>query len=181
MRHLENSFSWHKCETYATIKSTSCKWARIIEEKSPALLPKIYIDTLKPFGKRCNRKVFVTTQKLTKNFGKSSRLASQLSNCIGDKKWRSFWLILTPGEHSWYTKDRILWKTKVCQPNQSSLQVTSSWLKNELYELTKADKEILESKDGWMNNNFMNTGKQLICKALGNLETYQLVLNCQKK
>ena len=60
-------------------------------------------------------------------------------------------------------------------------QVTSSRLKNELYELTVADKEILESKDGWLNNNLMDAGQQLICKALGSLETYQSVLNCQKK
>ena len=69
----------------------------------------------------------------------------------------------------------------MCQPNQSSSQVTSSWLKNELYELTEADREILESKDGWLNDNLMDAGQQLICKALGSLETYQPVLNCKKK
>ena len=67
------------------------------------------------------------------------------------------------------------------QPNQSSSQVTSSWLKNELYELTDAHREILESKDGWLNDNLMDAVQQLICKTLGSLETYQSVLNCQKK
>ena len=69
----------------------------------------------------------------------------------------------------------------MCQPNQSSSQVTSSWLKNELYELTEADRKILESKDGWLNNNLMDAGQKLICKAIGSLETYQSVLNCHKK
>ena len=69
----------------------------------------------------------------------------------------------------------------MCQPNQSSLQVTSLWLKNELYKFTEAGKEILESKDGWLNDNLMDAGQQLICNALGSLETYQLVLNFQKK
>ena len=69
----------------------------------------------------------------------------------------------------------------MCQPNQSSLQVTPSWLKNELYELTEADREILESKYGWLNDNPMDIRQQLICKSLGSLETYQSVLNCQKK
>ena len=124
----ENSVPGHKCETYASIKWMCRKWARIIEGKGPALLPKIYIDTWKPLGKPYN----VSTRKLTSTFGKSSGLASQLSNCIGDKKWRSCCLILTLGKHSWYTIDRIFWKTKVCQPNQSSSQVTSSWLKNDL-------------------------------------------------
>ena len=77
--------------------------------------------------------------------------------------------------------DHIFWKTQVCQPNQLSSQVTSSWLKNELDELTKADRKLLKSKDGSLNENLMDAGQQLICKALDSLETYQLVLNCQKK
>ena len=55
------------------------------------------------------------------------------------------------------------------------------WLKNELYEVTEADREILESKDGWLNDNFMGAGQQLICQAVGSPKTYQSVLNCQKK
>ena len=69
----------------------------------------------------------------------------------------------------------------MCQPNQSSSQVTSSWLKNELYELTDADREILESKDGCLNDSLMDPGQQLIRKALGSLETYQSVFNYQRK
>ena len=67
------------------------------------------------------------------------------------------------------------------QPNQPSLQVMSLWLNNELYEVTEANMEILKSRDGWLNNNFMDAGKKLISKAVGSLETYQSVLNCQKK
>ena len=181
VQQSENSFPGHNCETYASIKSTCRKWARIIDGKAPALLLKIYIDTRKPLGKAYSGKIIVSTRKLTSAFGKSSGLANQLSNCICDKKLRSSWLILTPGKHSWYTIDRISWKTKVCQPNQSSSQFTSSWLKNELYELTEADREILESKDGLLHDNLMDAGQQLIFKALGSLETYQSVLNCQKK
>ena len=69
----------------------------------------------------------------------------------------------------------------MCQPNQSSSQVSSSRLKNELDEITEADRKILESKDGWLNDNLMYAGEQLIYKAVGILETYQLVLNFQKK
>ena len=46
----------------------------------------------------------------------------------------------------------------MCQPNQSSAQATSSLLKNELYEFTEADREILERKDGWFNDNLMDAG-----------------------
>ena len=31
---------------------------------------------------------------------------------------------------------------------------------NELYELTEGNKEILESKYGWLNDNLVNTGQQ---------------------
>ena len=62
-----------------------CKWARINEGKGPALIPKIYIDTWKPLGKVYNEKTIVSTRKLTSTFGKSNRLASEVSNCIGDK------------------------------------------------------------------------------------------------
>ena len=181
VQQVENSFPGHKCETYASIKSKCGKWARIIKGKVPALFPKIYIDTWKPLGKSYNGKIIVSTRKLTGTFGKSSELASQLSSCIGDKKWRSSWFFLTTGKHSWYNIDRIFWKTKVCQPNQSSSQGTSSWLKNELHEFTDADREILESKDGWLNDNVMDAGQQLICKTLGSLEIYQSIGNCQKK
>ena len=86
VQQSENSFLGHKCETYASIKSTCRKWARIIEGKGPALLLKTYIDTWKPLRNPYNKKIIVSTQKLTSTFGKSSGLASQLSNCIGDKK-----------------------------------------------------------------------------------------------
>ena len=85
LQQSENSFSGHKCETYASIKLTCRKRARIIEGKGPTLLPKIYIDMWKPLGKPCNGKIIVSTRKLTSTFEKSSGLASQLSNCIGDK------------------------------------------------------------------------------------------------
>ena len=64
------------------------------------------------------------------------------------------------------SNDRVFWKTKVCQPNKSSLQVTLLWLKNELYERTEADRDILESKDVWLNNNLMGAEQKFICKLL---------------
>ena len=74
VQQSENSFPKHKCETYASIKSTCRKWARIIEGKSSALLPKIYIDTCKALG-NYNGKIIVSTRKLTSPFRKSSGLA----------------------------------------------------------------------------------------------------------
>ena len=105
VQQSENSHPGHKCETYESIKLTCSKWACLIDGKGPALLQNIYIDTWKSLGKPCNRKIIVSTRKLRSTFGKPSGLASQLSNCIDDKKYRSSWLVLTPGKHSWYTID----------------------------------------------------------------------------
>ena len=132
------------------------------------------------YRKICNGKILVSSRKLTSTFGKSSGLASQLSNCIGDNKWQSYWLILTTEKYSWYTMTRIFWKMK-SNESSNSQRIPAIWIKNELYELKESDKEILEGSDCWLNDNLMDAGQKLICKALGSLETYQSVLNCQKK
>ena len=136
------------------------------------LLPRVSVDTLQPIGKSCNGKILVSTRKLTSTFGKSSGLASQLSNCIGNKKWKSSWLILTPEKYSWYTMTRIFWKIK-SNESSNSQRIPVIWIKNELYELKESHKEILEVSDCWLNDNLMDAGQKLICKALGSLETYQ--------
>ena len=172
--------SIEKCEIYNSIKSTCQKWSKIAEGKGPGFLPRVYIDTWQPIETTRNVKILVSTRKLTSTFGKSSGLASQLSNCIGDKKWKSSWLILTPEKYSWYTMTRIFWKTKSNESSNSE-RIPVTWINNELYELKESDKEILEGSDCWLNNNLIDAGQKLICKTLGSLETYQSVLNCQKK
>ena len=145
------------------------------------LLLRVYIDTWQPKGKSCNGKTLVSTQKLTSTFGKSSGLASQLLNCIGDKKRKSSWLIVTPEKYSWYTMTGISCKIK-SNESPNSQRIPTIWMNKELYKLKESDKkEILEGSDCWLNNNLMDEGQKLICKTLGSLETYQSVLNCQKK
>ena len=75
---------------------------------------------------------------------------------------------------------RLFWKIKSNESSHSQ-RIPAIWIKNELEELKKWDKEILEGSDCWLNDNLMDTGQKLICKALGSLETYLSVLNCQKK
>ena len=75
---------------------------------------------------------------------------------------------------------RIFWKIK-SNESSNSQRIPAIWIKNELYELKELDKEILEGSDWWLNDNLMNVGQKLICKALGILKTYQSVLNYQKK
>ena len=75
---------------------------------------------------------------------------------------------------------RIFWKTKSNESSNSE-RIPVTWINNELYELKESDKEILEGSNCWLNDNLVDAGQKLICKTLDNLETYQSVLNCQKK
>ena len=59
-------------------------------------------------------------------------------------------------------------------------KTNSIWLNNDNYRLTSADRELLESPNGLLNDQLMDAGQKLICKALGTLESYQSVLNWQK-
>ena len=147
-----------KCETCNSIKSICRKWSKIVEGKGPVFLARVYIDTWELIGKLCNSNILISTRKLTSTFGKSSGLASQLSNCIGDKKWKSSWLILIPEKYSWYTMTRIFWKIK-SNESSNSQRIPAIWINNELYELKESDKEILEGSDCWLNNNLIDAGQ----------------------
>ena len=116
-----------------------------------------------------NGKIRGSTRKLNKIFGASSGVALQLSNDFGCEKWRSSWLLLKRQKHSWFSIECIFWK------NPKSI-----WLNNDNYRLTISDRELLESPNGLLNDQLMDAGQKLICKALGTLESYQSVLNCQK-
>ena len=147
------------------------KMVKNCRRKGPVFLPRVYIDIWQPIGKLCDGKILLSTRKLTSTFRKSSGLASQLSNCIGDKKWKSSWLILAPEKYSWYAMTRIFWKIK-SNESSNSQRIPAIWIKNELYELKELDKEILEGSDCCLNDNLMGAGQRLICKVLGSLETY---------
>ena len=55
------------------------------------------------------------------------------------------------------------------------------WLRNDLYYLKMEDERILMDDKCWLNDRIMDAAQHLVCKALGNLDTYQSVLNCQRK
>ena len=55
------------------------------------------------------------------------------------------------------------------------------WLKTADYLLTEKEKNILLSDTEWFNDNIMDAAQKLICKRLGSLESYQSVLNWQKR
>ena len=55
------------------------------------------------------------------------------------------------------------------------------WLRNEMYILTKEDQHLLLSKDAWLKDRIMDAAQKLIYKEIGTDESYQSVLNSEKK
>ena len=108
----------------------------------------------------------------------SSDVAQQISEDVG-KKWKSAWLIPSSEKYYWFTINHIYWER-----NQTAIEVSDNprvWLETDSYILTVKEKKILLSDTEWLNNNIMDAAQKLICKALGRLESHQLVLNWQKR
>ena len=61
----------------------------------------------------------------------------------------------------------------------SNLKQQSSvfWLQNEFYYLKNEDKNILMTKDAWLNDRTMDEAQKLIYNALGKVDRFQSVLN----
>ena len=51
------------------------------------------------------------------------------------------------------------------------------WLQNEFYYLKNEDKNILMTKDAWLNDRTMDEAQKLIYNALGKVDRFQSVLN----
>ena len=131
----------------------------------------------------------MSVQKLNKEFGKASGIAMELARFICHNNWKSAWLNLKPDMNSWLIIDHVYWKNVndstpvIAITDDDSVEKieTSSWLINEFYNLTMEDKSILISETAFLNDKIMDAAQKLICKALGNLDTYQSVLNSQRK
>ena len=55
------------------------------------------------------------------------------------------------------------------------------WLRNDLYFLKQKDEQILLSNNAWLNDCIMNAAQKLICKEIGKIDSYQSVLNSERK
>ena len=128
-------------------------------------------------------------RKLINYDGQSSGVVLRLGEKINSHKWKSPWVILNEGELSWYTIDRVYWKSSI---NKAFLVVDDDkenwmpelddfWMKYDLYNFKIEDKRILQSTDGWLNDRIMDAAQKLICKTLGIENTYQSVLNCKMR
>ena len=71
------------------------------------LLPCIYTKPDDDIKKSFNGKIKVSVRKLLKSFGQGSGLIMRVAELIGNKNWKSAWLILLPDRNFWYTIQRI--------------------------------------------------------------------------
>ena len=113
-------------DMYNKIKLTSRRWTWILAVKESALLPKInHFDILKLFGQPFKGKINIITRELSTISRAFFGLTYQLSCCIGDKKWKSSWLVLTTQLNHWYIINKIFWKNLfwiVKKKNQHNFQ-----------------------------------------------------------
>ena len=59
---------------------------------------------------RFNDKIKKSVRKIMKTFGPNSGVATSLAETVDDKKWRSAWVVINPGKHSWYMIEHYYWK-----------------------------------------------------------------------
>ena len=131
-------------------------------------------------------RVSVSVNKLSRHFGPNSGAIDDVSKAIGNKNWRSPWLLIEKRKYSWFVIDRVFGKEKkkVNTIQESDMVIDAhpdEWLHNRIYILTQKRKEVLPSKDEWLNNQLMDAAQKLICEEIGTPFTFQTVLNSQKK
>ena len=130
-------------------------------------------------------------KKLSKLFGSCSGVVECVSKAIGKKLWRSAWLLIAKRKHNWFIIERAFWKlfwrqniqsvNLLQQPDIIDEATEESWLRNEMYILKKEDKHLLPSKDAWLNDRIMGAAQKLISKEIATDESYQSVLDSEKK
>ena len=152
-------------------------------------MPRVYLDfydnVLERLPRRGN-KIKVSVNKLSRHFGPNSGAIDDVSKAIGNKNWRSAWLLIEKRKYSWFVIDRVFWKEKirVNTIQESDMVIDANldeWLHNRMYILTQKDKEVLLSKDEWLNDQLMDAAQKLICEEIETPFTFQTVLNSLKK
>ena len=130
-------------------------------------------------------KIKVSVKKLSKLFGSCNDVTECVSKAIGEKLWRSAWLLIAKRKHNWFI-ERAFWKQRQNTQSVNLLQqsdiideVTEEpWLRNEMYILKKEDQHLLLSKDAWLNDGIMDPAQKLIGNKLvqmGHISRYLIL------
>ena len=180
---LEHSMK-NDFDTFKSIVNTCSRFRTIIQPRRSSLLPSVYLDFYSDFLEKLpfyGNKVKVSVIKLSRHFGSGSGAIDDICKAHTHKNWKSALLILEKQKHSWFLIDRVFWRKSFLKTSQLPETETNEWLRNRLYILKQKDKDILISKDSWMNDNIMDAAQKLICQEIGTPLTFQTVLISQKK
>ena len=74
------------------------------------LLPYTYIEPGDDIKKSFNGKIKVSVPNLLKSVGQENGLIMHVEKLIGNKNWKSAWVMLLPDRNSCYTIQRIYWQ-----------------------------------------------------------------------
>ena len=170
--------------SYKSVINTCSRFRDFVHPLKNDILPSVYLDfydnvlaSLPTFG----NKVKVSVNKLSRHFGPSSGAIDSLKESIAHKNWRSAWLILEKQKFGWFYIDKIFWRRKSNAASSEPPLKSNEWLHNRLYILSYEDRNILLSKDEWLNDNLLDAAQKLICEEIGTPSTFQTVLNSSKK
>ena len=189
---LMNVTKSHAVDAFYSISRTCKRFQSVPEGKKDEILPMVHINFPENVFQNMPRrasKIKLSVKKLFKFFGSCSGVIECVSKAIGKKLWRSAWLLIAKRKHNWFIIERAFWKQRqniqsvnLLQQSDVIDEVTEEpWLRNEMYILKKEDQHLLLSKDAWLNDRIMDAAQKLICKEIDTDESYQSVLNSEKK
>ena len=78
-------------------------------------MPRVYLDFYDSVLERLSRrgnKIKVSVNKLPRHFSPNSGAIADVSKAIGNKNWRSAWLLIEKRKYSWFVIDRVFRKEK---------------------------------------------------------------------
>lgn len=123
-----------------------------------------FLDSVFDSFRRFYDKIKVSLWKVMKKFDPETGVPTSLTEIFDDKKWRSTWVAINPGKHSWYSWymiKRCYWKLNESQSVWGEKKLY--WLKNDLCHFHFEDKEILRSPTTWLNDRIMDAAQKFVC------------------
>ena len=170
-------------DTFDSISNACRQFKSLLEERKEDILPMVHIDfpekVYNDLPRRSN-KVKVSVKKLSVCFDPASGIIECISKGIGKKNWRSAWLLMEKRNRNWLVIEHHLQDSNQ-QPAINDDVVEVFWLRNDLYFLKQEDQQILLSNNVWLNDRIMDATQKLVCKEIGTMDSYQSVLNSERK
>ena len=180
---------------FDSISNTCRRFKSLLEERKEAMVHIDFPEKLYHDLPRRSNKVKVSVKKLSMCFGPASSIIECISKGIGKKNWRSAWLLMEKRNCNWFVIERVFWKSKAKEIVHSKYRLQDSnqqpaidddvvevfWLRNDLYFLKQEGEQILLSNNASLNDRTMDAAQKLICKEIGTMDSYQSVLNSERK